>query len=362
MTEECFRITNRSNGRDGTARHAGDHHVSRTPEELIVTSQPTYDSNALAMLAERTEYEAWLLEAVYSIVEQDLFPSFPDAVIYPLGQSQAQFIGYMRSNCVIGDWRLGFLNAGAPLVFVATFKLLDMLVEWVLEENGFKSTFRFQDKVKQLSLSPIFPALIEGRPWLKDRLAGLYRTLEPLRGTIIHDRHFAASDGAVRVHSSKGGIVGPEIEISPVELRILALSVVSILRYLDGTWCLDQFRERLLRHHLDNLVPLHGLPLLGQLQPFHTVVRVFSTDSDPRAIDPTSIRIDLARRYSTNDCMFDLRVLTVKGRDVVDAFLFPWRLLEKAGSDWGTNIDPAAYRVPIPDDIKPEHCERGEAG
>lgn len=329
---------------------------------MIVTSQPTYGPNAVPLLTARTEYESWLLEAVYAIVEQDLVPSFPDAVIYPIDRSQAEFINYARGNCIMGDWRPGFLNAGAPLVFVAAFKLLDMFIEWVLEENGFPSTFRFQEKVKQLGRLPVFPGLIEARPWLKDRLAGLYRTLEPLRGTIVHDKHFTASDGTIRVCSSKGNVIGPEIEIGPAELRMLTLTVVSILRYVDGTWSLDQFREKLLRHHLDILAPLHGLPLLGQSQPFYPTVRIFSTDPDPRTIDPTTIRTDLAKRFSSNDCMFDMRVLTVNERIVVDAFLFPWGLLENAGSEWGSSIDPAAYRVPIPNDVKPEHHEGGDVG
>ncbi len=67
----------------------------------------------------------WLLEAVYAIVEQELFPSFPDAVIYPVDSSRPEFIAHARCDVVIGDWRPGFLNAGAPLVFISTFKLLD---------------------------------------------------------------------------------------------------------------------------------------------------------------------------------------------------------------------------------------------
>jgi hypothetical protein len=210
---------------------------------------PTYSKNALYLLAGRTEYEAWLLEAVYEIVEQDMFPSFPDAVIYPLSRARPEFIIYGRGKCVIGDWRQSFLNAGAPLVFITTFKLLDMFMEWVLEQNGFQSTFRFQEKINQLNRFPTFPIFIESRPWLKDWIVGLYSTLEPLRGTIIHNKHFTLSDGTIRVSSSKGKAVGPKITIGPDELRMLALSVVSILRYVDGTWILDQYREKILRHH-----------------------------------------------------------------------------------------------------------------
>lgn len=320
-----------------------------------MTSHPTYDASALIKLSERTEYETWLLEAVYALVEQELFPSWPDAVVYPVDKSKAQFFGYARGNIVIGDWRPGFLNAGAPLVFVSTFKLLDMLIEWTLDENGVPSTFRFQEKLQHLKGSPIFPPLIESRGWLKERLIGLYSTLEPFRGTIIHDKQFTATDGAIRVSSSKKGIIGTAIDISGANLRKLALTIVSVLRYIDGTWQLDQVREKILRHDLDELATLHGLPLVGQKCPFHARVRVYLTGSDPLNVDPMAISSDLAMKYLDQDCSFDLRILMVKGGEVVEAYLFPWDLFAVESRGWGQGIDIQQYRTAIPDDIKPEH-------
>ncbi|MCI5224322.1 MAG: hypothetical protein D3924_17050 [Candidatus Electrothrix sp. AR4] len=77
-------------------------------------------------------------------------------------------------NLNMFDWRPAFLNVGAPLVFVTTFKLLDMFIEWVLEKNECNATFQFQEKIKQLKSSQpsIFPSFIESRPWLKKRLIG----------------------------------------------------------------------------------------------------------------------------------------------------------------------------------------------
>lgn len=322
---------------------------------------PTFDANALTKLAERTEYEAWLLEAVYALVENELFPSCPDGVVYPVDKSKAQFFVHARVNIILGDWRPGFLKAGAPLVFVAAFKLLDMLVEWILEENGSPSTFRFQEKLEKLKSRPVFPPLIESRGWLKDRLGGLYSTLEPLRGTIIHDKHFTVTDGAIKVAGSKKGIKGAAVEISAAQLRILARTIVSVLRYVDGTWRLDEFRDRTLRHDLDELSTLHGLPSLGQKSPFHTCVRVYSTDSDPFRVDLMSIRRDLATHYVNQDCSFDLRVLMVRDGEVVDAYLFPWSVFAIPDADWNHSINAERYRTAIPEDIKPEHL-RHEQG
>lgn len=320
---------------------------------------PTFNAGSLSRLAARTEYEIWLLEAVYAIVEQELFPSWPDAVVYPVDKSKAQFFVYGRANIVIGDWRPGFLNAGAPLVFVSTFKLLDMLIEWILEENGVSATFRFQQKLQHLKRAPIFPQAIESRSWLKERLTGLYSILEPLRGTIIHGKHFTATDGAIRVSSLRNGIVGAAVDIGAVHLRMLAVTIVSILRYVDGTWRLDGLREKILRHELDNLVTLHGLPLLGQKRPFHTRVRVYLNGSDPFAVDPMAIQHDLDARYVDQDCSFDLLILLVNGGKVADAYLFPWTLVGAASSDWHQGIDAQHYRTAIPDDIKPEHLGNG---
>lgn len=316
--------------------------------------QPTFDANALAKLTERTEYETWFLEAVYVLVEQELFPSWSDGVVYPIDKSKAQFFVEGRFNIVVGDWRPGFLNSGAPLVFVSIFKILDMLIEWILEENGVPSTFRFQDKLRNLKGSPIFPAAIESRSWLKERLTGLYRTLEPLRGTIIHDKHFASTDGAIRISSSKG-IVGSPVDISAAQLRTLALTIISVLRYVHGTWLFDDFREKKLRHDLDELLAFHGLPFMGQKPPFHTRVRVYLPGSDPFLVDLMSIRSALATRYVGQDCSFDLRILMVRDGEVSDAFLFPWFLFAVPNVDWCRTIDVQEYRTAVPGDIKPEH-------
>lgn len=318
---------------------------------------PTFDSNALTKLAERTEYETWLLEAVYALVENELFPSWPDEVVYSVDKSKPQFFVHARANLILGDWRPGFLNAGAPLVFVSTFKLLDMLVEWILEVNGLSST-RFQQKLEQLKGSPIFPPLIESRAWLKERLVGLYSTLEPLRGTIIHDKHFTATDGAIKVASSRKGVLGPPIEISATHIRTLARTIVSVIRYVDGTWKLAEFREKTLRHDLDELAALHGLPSLEQRSPFHTCVRVYSTDSDPRLVNLMAIRGDLATHYVNQDCSFDLRVLTVSDGRVVDAYLIPWPVFADPNADWSQSINAERYRTTIPEDIKPEYLCR----
>ena len=157
----------------------------------------------------------------------------------------------------IGDWCPGFLEAGAPLVLVTAFKLLDMILEWVLDQNGYQSTFRFAQKLKALRGSVQFPPLIGSRPWLQTRIVSLYASLIPLRGTIIHDRHFQAMSGNLLIATSKVGSALPPVPISATDLRTLAAIAVSLVRYLEGTWTLDLYGELLLRYRLDQLAYLH---------------------------------------------------------------------------------------------------------
>ena len=232
----------------------------------------------------------------------------------------------------IGDWRPGFLNAGAPLVFVTAFKLLDIL-EWVLVENGHASTHRFRQKIEALKQTSVrFPPIIEARSWLRERLVQLYEVLEPFRGTIVHGRHFQSSDGQLRVSGSQRGIVGTEVTFSATDLRNLALALVSLLRYVDGTWAIDLLREKFIRRALDQLAHLHDLPQLGQLPPAFLTVRVYVHDRDPIDWDFERIGRDVTAGRPGQDVIFDLRIIVVSRNGGLAAYLIPWDQLQIAGS------------------------------
>jgi hypothetical protein len=202
---------------------------------------PNYSPQVLADLGDRTEYEAWLLETVYEIADARLAPDAGDALVYPPGGGPPRQTVFAKARIRLGDWRPGFLDAGAPLVLVTAFKALDMLLEWVLEQNGTARTFRFEQKIAALKTGVVFPPFIQERAWLRDRLVALYEEVEPLRGTIIHDRMFKSQNGTLRVSSSKRGVIGPDVTFDPSDLRNLALVMVAILGALQGTWTVDSF-------------------------------------------------------------------------------------------------------------------------
>lgn len=314
------------------------------------TSPVQYTASAITDLTDRTEYEVWLLEAVYDIANQRLAVEGIDELIYPPdGSPPTQTISGVGAINV-GDWRPKFLEVGTPLVLVTTFKLLDMLIEWVLVQNGHASTFRFQQKIQALGGPVEFPPLIETRPYLRDRLIALYHELESLRGTIIHDRHFQATGGNLHVSSSRGGVIGPPVSFSADDLRNFAVVLVSLLRYLQGTWAMDLFHEKRIRRALDELVHVHRLPSLGQLPPGFLTVRVYVPDEDPIEFDLDKIRRDVTWKRPGQDVIFDVRVVAV-ARDgtSASAYLVGWDKLQNAGPRYRvTRAEVANATVPVP--------------
>jgi hypothetical protein len=286
----------------------------------------------------------------------------PDAFIYPHNGGSPNNIVYGSGRIMIGDWRAGFLEVGAPLVFVTNFKLLDMVLEWVLIQNGIKATHQYKKKTQSFKQSSVvFPALIETRIWLRERLIALYEYLAPLRRTIIHDRHFTTTGGGLDVASSKRGNVGSVVSIASKDLRNLALIFVSVLRYLEGTWRMDPFQEKNVRRGLDELLHLHRAPSLGQLPSRILTVRVYVLDEDPIAIDLAKIRTDIATLLAGQDVVFDLRIVAVtRDGSKATAYMVGWDQIQGAGSTFQksrADLATAAVDVPSGIDIAVAACD-----
>jgi hypothetical protein len=296
-----------------------------------------YSPSALQDLDDRTHYEAWLLEAVYEITDDAVSRHSEGELIFPPCGGEPSQLRYMRGASSLGDWRGHFLEKGAPLVFVTGFKLLDMLLEWVLKQNGHVGKtkkgkthpYTLVEKIDLLDSTIRFPPPIEQRSWLRERIIALYAELRPLRNTVIHERHFTSDGGSLQISSSKDGIVAPAISVSPTELRSMAVVLISLLHYLRGSRTIDAFQEKVIRHVLDDLTSLHKQPSLGQLRPLRLTVQIHVEDRDPIEVDLRHIRSEVRARIPGEDAILSLRIVTLphEGK-AAEAFLVPWDQLQ----------------------------------
>jgi len=313
---------------------------------------PTFDANSLASLAERTAYEGWLLEEAYRIDDNLVVSPERDHVIFAPDLQLVKHFGYMAANFKLGDWRPGFLEACAPLVFGTAFKLLDMTLEWVLIENGRKATFRFEEKIKAVKdPALVFPPLLASRMWLRERLVALYEQLDPLRGTVIHDREFESVAGGLSVSSSRKGVVGPRVTITAEDLRNLADLFTRVRRYLLGDWQVDAFREKRMRFACDQLAGLHGIVSLGQQSPVFSPVRLYHVEAEPLVVDLDALRDAVRARHANQDAVFDLCLVTLHEGAMVDAMRLLWPQLQGATLTI-TGAERGALRVLVPADYE----------
>jgi hypothetical protein len=320
----------------------------------MVTASHMYNNPAsFNNLLDSTEYETWFLEEVFKITNMNLAIGRLDEFVYHPNGRMSTYKKKCSMNCNSGDWRGGFLEAGAPLIFSTAFKLLDMLIEWVLMENGIPSTPRFVQKINAIKEPVVFPPLIASQPWLKDSFIGLYEQLEPLRGTIIHDRSFRSNNGILEVSSSKHGTTGPVIIFNTDDLRILSNFLVSIQRFLTGTWSIDLFQEKRLRRMVDELAKYHKMPLLGQLQPQLLNVRVYKKEENPIKCDLSEIRKDLAVRFVGMDFLFNLEIISIsKDPSTTIAYLVPWNQISDTDNVFTISLDNLAqFTIDFSDDI-----------
>ncbi len=322
-------------------------------------NQPIFNSNSFSELLGRVQYETYLLEAAYVISEQALWPELPDSVIYRFNDSTPQF-GVVGGGCLVeGDWKPRFLEVGAPLILVSCFKVLDQLIEWAITavmDNG-KCPWQFSEKIKKLNkLSEIFPEVIESRPWLKERIIGLYKTLDPIRGVIIHGKQFTSVGGNICITGTKKD-PNFNLNISSNDLRIFAKTILSIINYSINEWVLNDFREKELRHDFGILQQLHGKIDLNQKKPFHPTVRLYSDAASLSKINPKSIQQDLSENYKDKDCSFDLRVIVIQDGVPQSAYLIPWRVIPRLDSVVGDNMDIEEHQCDIPSDIKPNDID-----
>lgn len=230
-----------------------------------------------------------------------------------------------------------------------------MLIEWVLAQNATAATFRFAEKISALEGQIVFPSLIESRPWLRERLVALYKELDPLRGTIIHERHFQSSGGTLQVASSRRGTIGPTVTFSAQDLRSLSVLLVSLIRYLEGLWTMDVFQEKRSRRTLDELMHLHHLSSLGQLPPYFLTVRVYRADEDLIEIDLDKIRDDIASKYAQQDTLFEIRVIIIsKDGQNASAYRIPWEQIQNVGATLQKRkVDLMNLSTSVPDGMDP---------
>lgn len=219
------------------------------------------------------------------------------------------------------------MNAMMPLTFIASVKTLDMVFEWVFEENYklgkiSKVPWHFKDKVKCLKKKStlLLPSLFGNEPYLYDYSKAIFCQLLPYRNEVVHGDRFSISGDILTLSSSR---TGTSLTLSSEQIGGLVRFVRALVRVLTKEIVVDSYTNKLLQYYLDILAPVHGLTIFNQQVPLFVHVEFTSFKQGPSfPVDMKKVRGEPASTFPTQEVIFDLTVLAMEGENLIAKWYF----------------------------------------
>ena len=325
-------------------------HFKKIRSKLKKEEMADAPNTARARLLAKLDYEIWFLDFLekrYEIVR---------------GKDASSVIriknGERGSNIEVGNISISLkahfsmddvtlLNAMMPLTFIASFKTLDMIFEWILAENSIKVPRQFTEKKKLLKnkSSLQLPTLYKNQPYLYDYSKALFSQLLPYRNEVVHRDSFSVSENTLTISDSDTGNC---LTLSSEQVECMVRFVRVLVRALVGEVVIGDYKDKILRYYLDILAPVHRLETFNQQMPHfvHAELTVSRQgpafpadmksvrDTVPEAAkeeieksasfpaDMKDVREKIKRTSSAQEVVFDLTVRAVEGENLIAKWYF----------------------------------------
>ena len=282
-----------------------------------------YDHKARQELLGKLDYELWLLD---QLAEYQLFDGGTDIATlkFRSGELDTTILD-SGEEFYTPPHMTSLVFTMTPLVFIASYKVLDMIFEWILEENHRvgrikKVSWGFQDKLNQLQGEPKlqYPPLFTAKKYLHSYSEALFRRLLPYRNEIVHNKAFSVANDQLILSSSKNNNI--RLTLSRAQIGCLVRFVVALARALAGIIKVD---VRLLKYHLDPLKTAHGLKAFKQKKPFLVNVEFeVPKQCGSFPVNLKQIRDKVSTTFPTQDVFFNLTVRAVDGENPIATWYF----------------------------------------
>ncbi|BCC09770.1 TPA: hypothetical protein ACTZ2G_005407 [Bacillus cereus] len=273
-------------------------------------------------LVEKLGYERWVLRESVLAVEKGYGITSDSTVTFQLdGLKTHKLEMYAEFG---SSKRIEVLENLSPLLFVTCYKALDMIFEWILEENESNVPFQFAKKIKLyehsngLSEFKYPTSLINEQPLIQVFFK-LYKKLAIYRNKIIHgnwgtnvcgDLYFSFEDRNkhYELNVSFKDILYLSEAVSLLTDELIARSVDSESVYMT------------IKFLVDKLEHLHGDPLFNISKPKH--YKVEYELGDKNFIDIEEIRNYLIKQSSGMPISFHLLILSKTNK-----WMLPWNVI-----------------------------------
>ncbi len=289
-----------------------------------------YNKTAQSQLKEKLDYELWLLD--YLSKTQDTFEGESDISTITLTNRKCNTYMRMPTSEVIGAGEAKkIMDAMMALTFIASYKILDMIIEWILEENKKSGNIQsipweFCRKIKIISGASVqldYPSLFQSIPYIKDYLSALYIKLLKFRNEIVHKNNFSVSGAKLKIETVENSQTY-SIELGRGELGAFVRTVVAVTKLLTGVLPFGEKEDRLIKYHLDQISKLHELSEFKQAKPI--LVDVILKVPEEKGIFPADIkwvREKINKIHSNVNVLFNLKVIGLVDDNPSFCWFFP---------------------------------------
>ena len=281
-----------------------------------------YGKKARKELLEKLDYELWMLD---KLAENQVFDGGTEIATIKMSSGDTPPENDLDSGVV--DVSSRSFTIMTPLVFTAAYKMLDMIFEWILEENHrtgkiSKVPWRFKDKLKLLTgKSKLqYPLLFTNKKYLHLYSEALFRSLLPYRNGIVHKNAFSVCGDQLTLKDPKKKT---QLTLNRVQLGRLVRFVVTLARGLSGGLQVNTYTDLLLRHCLDSLTEAHGMAAFNQTDPIIvTVEYAVNEKCSPYHVDLKKARDHINATFPNRDVSCSLKVLVMDGEDSIAKWYF----------------------------------------
>ncbi|MGO9614359.1 MAG: hypothetical protein ACLPX5_15185 [Dissulfurispiraceae bacterium] len=294
---------------------------------------PLYDSGSEQRLIDKLDYEIWVLDILGST--QDLyFGGIDISTIQLTNRQEPASISVGVQEHLGATYAQGVIDAITPLTFTASFKILDMLHEWILEENVSSGVitevpWRFSEKVKLIKATSLsYPPLFVSNTYIKDYTLALFTNLLPYRDEIVHRHNFSVNQNKLSLIDSK---TANNLTLDRMQMGYLVRLVVSLARCLGGKLGFDTYLDRLIKYYFDRFTMIHQLVSFNQKLPIVVNVElIVPKEADSFPADLKFVRHRVAQIHPGQDVFFNLTIILKDEENVMAKWLFPVKCVPAA--------------------------------
>ena len=291
---------------------------------------PIYDASAQTRLREKLDYELWLLEFLSQSQERLAGGCNLSRITLTNREPGASEAITVTDFAGAGEV-MKIVDAMTPLTFTASYKILDMIFEWILQENRndkriMQAPWRFSEKIETIRKGKtqlVSPPVFQSQRYVEEYLFALYANLLKFRNEIVHKHRFSVSGSKLRIDAFEEG-QSYMIELDPEELGAFVRIVVASANMLLGDLSFGLREDSLFKWNLDRIDKLHLLARFGQRKPLLVDVTLKVKEQGGLfAADLGFARGTLSRIYPDSDVQFNLKIVGLVKDQPSIGWLFP---------------------------------------